>query len=136
MASFRSHQGPNAICLIVVVLGLCTAAPAVEFAGGTGEPNDPYRIATAGQLIAIGSDPNLLNKHFVLVAGIDLDPNLPDGRVFDRAVIAPDAGQKGAAIFTVPRGAGVVSKASRLRIAGKMPATPIAPLSAICSPCS
>ena len=40
------------------------------FAGGTGEPNDPYQIVTAGQLTAIGSDPNLLDKHFVLVADI------------------------------------------------------------------
>ena len=62
-----------------------------DFAGGTGEPNDPFRIATAEQLTSIGSDPNLLSKHFVLVVDIDLDPNLPGGRVFDRAVIAPEA---------------------------------------------
>jgi hypothetical protein len=60
---------------------------AYTFAGGTGEPNDPYQIATAEQLTSIGSDPNLLSKHFVLVADIDLDPNLPGGKVFDRAVI-------------------------------------------------
>ena len=53
--------------------------------GGTGEPNDPYQIATAEQLIAIGSDPNLLDKHFLLVADIDQDPNLAGGRVFDNA---------------------------------------------------
>ncbi len=63
-----------------------------EFAGGKGQPNDPYQIATAKQLISIGSDPNLLNKHFVLVADIDLDPNLPGGRVFATAVIAAPAG--------------------------------------------
>jgi hypothetical protein len=62
-----------------------------SFAGGTGEPNDPYQVATAAQLISIGSDPNLLSKHFVLVADIDLDPNLPGGRVFDRVVIARGA---------------------------------------------
>lgn len=62
------------------------------FAGGRGEPNDPYRIATAEQLISIGSDPNLLDKHFVLLNDIDLDPNLPGGRVFVHAVIAPDTG--------------------------------------------
>jgi hypothetical protein len=64
---------------------------AVEFAGGMGEPNNPYQIATAEQLIGIGSDPNLLNKHFVLVADIDLDPNLPGGQVFDKPVIGADA---------------------------------------------
>jgi len=64
--------------------------PLVEFAGGTGEPNDPYQVATAQQLISIASAPYLLNKHFALVADIDLDPNELGGKVFDRAVIAPD----------------------------------------------
>jgi len=63
---------------------------AQPFAGGTGEAGDPYRIEAAEQLMAIGNDPNLLDKHFMLLADIDLDPNLPNGRVFDRALIAPD----------------------------------------------
>jgi len=66
------------------------ALPAhAQYGGGTGEPNDPYLIYTAEQLVSIGSDPNLLDKHFVLVNDINLDPNLPGGRIFDRAVIAP-----------------------------------------------
>ncbi len=60
-----------------------------RFAGGTGEPNDPFQIATAQQLCSIGSDPNLLDKHYVLIDNIDLDPCLPGGQVFNRAVIAP-----------------------------------------------
>jgi len=100
MASFRSHQRGIATCLVIAVLGLCMAGEAAEFAGGTGEPNDPYQIATAEQLIAIGSDPNLLDKHFVLAADIDLDPNLPGGRVFDRPVISPDVWVPGAVVFT------------------------------------
>ena len=100
MASFRGHQRAVAVYFIMVVLSLCTIGEAAEFAGGTGEPNNPYQIATAEQLTAIGSDPNLLNEHFILVADIDLDPDLPGGRVFDRAVIVPDAGAKGTAIFT------------------------------------
>ncbi len=66
------------------------AAQIPRFSGGTGEPNDPYRIATAQQLIAINSDPNLLKQHFTLVADIDLDPNLPGGEVFSEAVVAPN----------------------------------------------
>ncbi len=66
------------------------SAQAHSFAGGTGVTGSPYQIATAEQLLAIGSDPNLLDKCFVLVADIDLDPNLPGGRVFDTALIAPD----------------------------------------------
>jgi hypothetical protein len=79
---------------VVLALWWPLAVQGYESAGGTGEPNDPYQIATAEQLIAIGSDPNLLSKHFVLTADIDLDPNLPGGRVFDRAVIAPDVGEE------------------------------------------
>jgi hypothetical protein len=63
-----------------------------EFAGGTGRLDDPYQITTAEQLISIGSDPDLLNQHFVLAADIDLDPNLPGGRVFTQALIAAPAG--------------------------------------------
>ena len=74
----------------VVFLASRGMARAAQFAGGTGEPNDPYQIATAEQLISIGSDPNLLDKHFILTSDIDLDPNLPGNRIFDRAVIAPD----------------------------------------------
>jgi len=70
MASTRHVRASAA--LIMPALGLCTAVSAVEFAGGTGEPNDPYQIATAEQLIAIGADPNLPSKHFVLIADIDL----------------------------------------------------------------
>ena len=58
---------------------------AEPFAGGTGEPNDPYQLASNAQLMSIGSDPNLLNKAFILVAELDLNQV-----VFDRAVIAPD----------------------------------------------
>jgi hypothetical protein len=71
-----------AVCLIV------NKSWAVEFAGGTGEPNDPYQIATTKQLIRIGDDPNLLDKYYVLINDIDMDPNLPGGQVFDQPVIA------------------------------------------------
>jgi len=80
----------NRIAVLLVCCGL--GARAGGFAGGAGEPNDPYQIATAEQLASIGSDPNLLDKHFVLINDIDLDPNLPGGRVFERAVIAPRTG--------------------------------------------
>jgi hypothetical protein len=76
--------------VIISYLILQSSALSAEFAGGTGEPNDPYQIATAEQLIAIGTDRDLLVKSFVLIADIDLDPNLPDGRVFTDALIAQD----------------------------------------------
>jgi hypothetical protein len=75
---------------------------AVEFAGGTGEPNDPYQIATAEQLIAMGRDSSLRDKHFVLVADLDLDPNLPGGKYFHEAILVmpvPPAGRGGRPCF-------------------------------------
>jgi rhodanese-related sulfurtransferase len=59
-----------------------------KYGGGTGEPNDPYLIYTAEQLNAIGAEPNDWDKSFKLMADIDLDPNLPGNKVFDKAVIA------------------------------------------------
>jgi hypothetical protein len=63
---------------------------ALIFSGGTGEPNDPYQIATAADLIALGENPEDYDKHFILTADIDLDPNLPGRKVFDKAVVGPD----------------------------------------------
>jgi len=73
------------ICLLAA-----TSVAHAQYSGGTGEPNDPYQIATAADLITLGETPDDYDKHFILIADIDLDPNLPGGRVFDRAVIAPD----------------------------------------------
>ena len=61
-----------------------------KYDGGSGTPDDPYQIATATDLIALGADPNDHDKHFILTADIDLDPNLPGGQVFAGALIASD----------------------------------------------
>lgn len=89
MSTKKERLWTNAV-ILSVVLACAVGTRAYEFAGGTGEPNDPYQIATAEQLIAVGADPNLWDEHFALIADIDLDPNLPGGRVFDDALIAPD----------------------------------------------
>jgi hypothetical protein len=81
MDSKRNSVVGGIVCAAVI---LCCAngLGAIEFAGGTGEPNDPYQIATAEQLVAIGSDPNLAKSHFVLTASIDLS-----GTTWSSAVI-------------------------------------------------
>ena len=61
-----------------------------KYDGGHGTSEDPYQIATAADLILLGETPEDYDKHFILTADIDLDPNLPGRRVFDRAVIAPN----------------------------------------------
>ncbi|HOV77792.1 MAG TPA: hypothetical protein PLS24_07170, partial [Sedimentisphaerales bacterium] len=67
MDSKRNSIVGGIVCA-AVILCCVNGWGAVKFAGGTGEPNDPYQIATAEQLIAIGSDPNLARSHFVLTA--------------------------------------------------------------------
>ncbi len=76
--------------IILILICLFSLPTQAKYGGGTGEPNDPYRIATAEDLILLGESPEDYDKHFVLTADIDLDPNLPGRKVFDRAVIASD----------------------------------------------
>ncbi|HQG49526.1 MAG TPA: hypothetical protein PK373_10595, partial [Sedimentisphaerales bacterium] len=72
---------------VLISVFLAVSASTAQYSGGTGDPNDPYQIATAVDLIALGERPQDYDKHFVLTADIDLDPNLPGGKVFDKAVI-------------------------------------------------
>jgi len=44
----------------------------IKYGGGTGEPNDPYLIYTAEQMNTIGAEPNDWDRHFRLMADIDL----------------------------------------------------------------
>ncbi|MGD2095878.1 MAG: GLUG motif-containing protein, partial [Phycisphaerales bacterium] len=74
----------------VIIVSLFSYTTEAKYGGGTGEPNDPYRITSAEDLILLGESLEDYDKHFILTANIDLDPNLPGGKAFDRAVIAPD----------------------------------------------
>ncbi len=53
-------------------LGDPITIPSDLYSGGSGEPNDPYLIYTAEQLNSIGLFPCHLDKHFKLMADIDL----------------------------------------------------------------
>jgi len=83
----RTVPPPNSADFFIFELD---AVASKKYGGGTGEPNDPYRIATAEDLMLLGESPEDYDKHFILTAEIDLDPNLPGRKVFDKAVIAPD----------------------------------------------
>ncbi len=88
MAGQQSHTFRT--ITLLVAINLLSIPVYAKYSGGTGEPNDPYQIATAADLIAFGGEPNDYNKHFIMTADIDLDPDLPGGRVFGDALIAPD----------------------------------------------
>jgi len=77
----------------VLILTMCVVVwPAqAKYSGGSGTADNPYQIATAADLIALGETPEDYDKHFLLTADIDLDPKLPGRKVFDGGVIAPDA---------------------------------------------
>ncbi len=89
MRKAGNSQIMRTITLLITIFSLSLPAYA-KYSGGTGEPNDPYQIATAEDLMLLGDSPEDYDKHFILTADIDLDPNLPGRKVFDMAVIAPD----------------------------------------------
>jgi hypothetical protein len=43
------------------------------YGGGSGEPNNPYRVETVEQFLTIGCHPEDFNKSFVLTADLDFD---------------------------------------------------------------
>jgi len=57
------------ILLVICLLGLPAEA---EYGGGAGEPDDPYLIYTSEQMNEIGANPKDWDKHFKLMADIDL----------------------------------------------------------------
>ena len=57
---------------VVGLLALCGSAFAEEYGGGNGTETDPYLIYTAEQMQEIGANPSDWNKHFKLMADIDL----------------------------------------------------------------
>ena len=89
MLQMRNSPVLWAIPLLLVVC-LVSVPAGAKYAGGSGTAQDPYQIATAVDLILLGETPTDYDKHFILTANLDLDPNLPGRKVFDKAVIAPD----------------------------------------------
>ena len=73
--------------IIILTVPLFVITAQAKYNGGTGEPNDPYQIATAADLMMLGKSYEDHDKHFILTADIDLDPNLPGRKVFNMALI-------------------------------------------------
>ncbi len=71
--------------LVGIVVALLAGMSLGQYSGGAGTEGDPYQIATAGDLIALGGNTGDYDKCFVLTADIDLA-----GYEFDHAVIAWD----------------------------------------------
>ena len=71
MAMARNSQIKRILPLLIMIYLFSSIAEA-KYGGGTGEPNDPYLIFTAEQFNTIGTEPNNWDKHFKLMADIDL----------------------------------------------------------------
>ncbi len=68
------RQSRKLTTALLILLGICVFGREAEakYGGGSGEPNDPYLIYTAEQMNEIGADSNNWDKHFKLMAAIDL----------------------------------------------------------------
>ena len=72
MAAVQKRKIRWAISPFLVMLYFSGLPAQAQYGGGSGEPNDPYLIYTAEQMNAIGANPNDWDKHFKLMADIDL----------------------------------------------------------------
>jgi len=70
---------------LLIAFCLVSSPAQAQYGGGTGEPNDPYLIYTAEQMNNTGLHEEDWDKHFKLMADIDLSDYS-----YDRALIAAD----------------------------------------------
>jgi len=61
-----------ALAVVVLLGGLSGSVWAQKYSGGTGEPNNPYRIGDANDMQQIGANPDDWDAHFVMVKDINL----------------------------------------------------------------
>ncbi len=71
MTMARNSRVLWTILLLIAVCFVSMPAQA-QFGGGRGEPDDPFLIYTAQQMNNIGANPDDWDKHFKLMADIDL----------------------------------------------------------------
>ncbi len=71
MLSIRERRSPRTI-LALIVLCCMTVSAQGKYGGGSGTADEPYQIWTAEQMNAIGAEPNDWDKHFKLMADVDL----------------------------------------------------------------
>ena len=80
-----SVLGKKAVFTVVIIFLMAASALADKYSGGTGEPNNPYRIETPNDLNDIGNHPEDFNDCFILVNDINMA-----GFTYTTALIAPD----------------------------------------------
>ena len=79
-----------AVCLVSLAVHssqqrCCGGWSQAQYVGGTGEPDNPYLIFTGKQMNDVCTEPDNWDKHFRLMADIDLE-----SYSYDTALIAPE----------------------------------------------
>ena len=72
MSAEQKRKIQWAVSLFLMMLYFSGLTAQAQYEGGSGKPNDPYLIYTAEQMNAIGTGANDWDKHFKLMADIDL----------------------------------------------------------------
>ncbi|MGA1979181.1 MAG: GLUG motif-containing protein [Sedimentisphaerales bacterium] len=67
----RAKKQESAVLLFILLFVLCSLSSG-KYSGGTGEPNDPYIIATPNDLCDIGNHIEDYNKNFIMVNDINM----------------------------------------------------------------
>ncbi len=82
----------GALFFAIALVAVCAQVFAYDWSTnpGDGSLKHPYQISEPNHLMSIGSDPNLLDKYYILTNDITFDPNNNPSHVFDRALIASD----------------------------------------------
>ena len=73
------------ILSLTIVITLAVGSAFGVYSGGTGEPGDPYQIATKADLLALAANTADYGKCFILTANVNMQ-----GQVFTKAIIAAD----------------------------------------------
>lgn len=73
------------ILFLTAIITLAAGSAFGVYSGGTGEPNDPYQIADANDLLDLADTTTDYDKCFILTADVNLE-----GQVFATAIIAAD----------------------------------------------
>ncbi|MHC4206583.1 MAG: GLUG motif-containing protein [Planctomycetota bacterium] len=68
----KKHSRLMNVLLMLLFTCLFVLTAKAEYGGGTGQPDNPYLIYTAEQMNEIGANPNDWERHFKLMADIDL----------------------------------------------------------------
>jgi hypothetical protein len=81
----KSREASIFTAAAILTAVLCFSGNLLAYSGGTGEPNNPYKIASVADFNQLSATPTHWNKSFILTADINLT-----GLTFTQAPIAPD----------------------------------------------